>query len=190
MLVHPVLTRVEHAIAPPYAPSLARLAFQHSYSSPSTFLQEPLLRCPSQSVTFNTRGHRSCLPVITSSGYGRLTDYQNRSKMRTDTAWKAFFAAAGIFNILAGLPLVIAPNHIVPFMWLYKGPTPEQNVLVQFSGACGVLFGFGYAMAGWFLSNTLPCCSLEPLARFTSSAPSCGTGITAWPSLKWLWQAL
>jgi hypothetical protein len=70
--------------------------------------------------------------------------------MRTKTAWKVFFAAAGLWNILAGAPLLLTPNFIVPFMWLYKSPSPEQNVFVQFSGVCIALFGFGYAMAGWY----------------------------------------
>src|SRR5690349_4711897 len=67
----------------------------------------------------------------------------------SDSVWKVLFAAAAIFNFIAGLPLLLVPTQGVALM----GVAPPPSMLfVQMSGALIVMFGASYAWVSRDLS--------------------------------------
>jgi hypothetical protein len=61
----------------------------------------------------------------------------------SDSAWKILFAAAAVFNFIAGLPSLLAPAQALAML----GFAPQPIMLfVQLSGGLIVMFGVSYAM--------------------------------------------
>jgi hypothetical protein len=61
----------------------------------------------------------------------------------SDSAWKFVFAAAAIFNLIAGLPLLLAPTQGLAMMSL---PPQPMMLFVQLAGGLIVMFGVAYAV--------------------------------------------
>ncbi|MES2035015.1 MAG: hypothetical protein V4466_12635 [Pseudomonadota bacterium] len=57
--------------------------------------------------------------------------------------WKTVFALAAAFNLLVGLPLLLAP---AAFLKLAGGSTSPDLLSAQMSGLLIAVFGVGYAM--------------------------------------------
>ena len=61
----------------------------------------------------------------------------------SDSAWKILFAAAALFNFIAGLPPLLVPAQALALL----GFAPQPTLLfLQISGGLIVMFGVSYAM--------------------------------------------
>ena len=66
--------------------------------------------------------------------------------------WKIFFIAAALFNFIAGVPLLVAPNVELAMMHLPPAPDVMYH---QVTGVLIICFGIGYGLvAGDLEKNT------------------------------------
>lgn len=61
-------------------------------------------------------------------------------------SWRTFFVAAAIFNVLAGLPLLLAPEMMAVSLDM---PPPADRLFPQLAGILIICFGVVY----WFVAN-------------------------------------
>ena len=58
------------------------------------------------------------------------------------SGWRLFFIAAALFNVAAGLPLLVAPAQMMPSFGL---AVPDELLFARFTGLLVVAFGGLYA---------------------------------------------
>ena len=63
----------------------------------------------------------------------------------TDASWRRLFTIAALFNLVGGIPALVAPNVVLARLGM--APLPH-DLFVRTSGLMIVLFGIGYWLVG------------------------------------------
>jgi hypothetical protein len=101
--------------------------------------------------------------------------------MRVSNAARALFVAAGVWNLLSGVPFALWPAHTAKAYALFgKTPGAGEQLFVQFSGACQALLGLGYGLAALYPDTFGSVILLGAIAKMNAAGlflRYCGKGL-------------